>query len=82
MKTKRQLPRFIVFSLSMLLLFSQTVHSQSGTIDFEDSKWNSVIGHKLYRGGPNNTLTDSEMGRRLLSGAWTSRRRFFRANTI
>ncbi len=62
MKTKRQLPRFIVFSLSMLLLFSQPAYSQSGTIDFEDSKWNSVIGHKLYRGGPNNTLTDSEMG--------------------
>lgn len=47
---------------SMLFLFSQIALSQSGSIDFEDSKWSSVVGHRLYHGGPDNTLTDQEMG--------------------
>ncbi len=29
-----------------------------GTIDFNGSDWTAIRGVKLYRGGPNNTLTD------------------------
>ncbi len=46
----------------ILMGVTQIAFTQSGTIDFEDSKWNSVVGYKLYNGGANNTLTDQAMG--------------------
>ncbi len=36
--------------------------AQSQTITFDESKWNSVVNHKLYRGGSGNTLRDSDFG--------------------
>ena len=52
-----------LFLLVIILMgVTQIAFTQSGTIDFEDSKWNSVVGYKLYNSGPNNTLTDQTMG--------------------
>ncbi|MBN2028873.1 T9SS type A sorting domain-containing protein [bacterium] len=58
----RYLKRFALFYSVILLFGCQMAYSQSGTIDFEDSKWSSVVGSKLYRGGPNNTLSDQTLG--------------------
>lgn len=52
----------VVLSLVVSMSIYRVGYTQSGIIDFEDQKWMSVVGHKLYRGGPNNTLTDQEMG--------------------
>jgi hypothetical protein len=47
--------------LCMLLVCSNSI-AQSGLITFEESMWSSVIGTKLYHGGPSNTLTDASLG--------------------
>jgi hypothetical protein len=52
----------VLFSLIMILSMDQAGYAQSGTIDFNQSKWTSLIGQKLYHGGPSNTLTDTENG--------------------
>ncbi|MFO7889770.1 MAG: fibronectin type III domain-containing protein [bacterium] len=52
----------LLLSIIILMGSTRTAYTQSGTINFEDSKWNSVVGTKLYNGGPNNTLTDQAMG--------------------
>lgn len=48
--------------LSVLLLLTGTAGAQSGLITFEESKWNPVVGVRLYHGGPANTLTDPDYG--------------------
>jgi hypothetical protein len=52
----------VLFSLIMILSMDQPGYAQSGTIDFNQQKWTSLIGQKLYHGGPSNTLTDAENG--------------------
>ncbi|HEX9934936.1 MAG TPA: hypothetical protein VGB38_07030, partial [bacterium] len=36
--------------------------AQTKTITFDEPKWAALQGHKYYRGGPANTMTDTELG--------------------
>jgi len=51
MKIKENLYWCVVFFLFGVMPINQLLYAQSGTIDFEDSKWNSMVGDKFYRGG-------------------------------
>jgi hypothetical protein len=52
----------VLLSLIMILSMDQAGYGQTGVINFNQSKWTSLIGQKLYHGGPSNTLTDTENG--------------------
>jgi hypothetical protein len=52
----------VLFCLAWLLIPAGEGTAQSGTIDFNSSQWSSLVGQVLYRGGPANTLSDSQNG--------------------